>query len=181
MRPCASSTRSASRTVTRLTPKRAQRSRSLGRRSPGFSRPSRNSSRIWSTMTWETRPTLTGLKRSAWLASSAGAFGRVAIGGPFLGAAVVGHVSHQCGAFGPTIPVVRGDEVDEIRRTVALGCRILANRGLSDDVLGHISMRIDHDHMLVRCRGPQERGLLFTEPDDIRLVSFDGEVDLPDG
>ena len=33
-----------------------------------------------------------------------------------------------------------------------------------------MSVRVDERSMLVRCRGPRERGLLFTEPEDIRLV-----------
>ncbi len=42
-----------------------------------------------------------------------------------------------------------------LRRTVALACRILAYRGLAEDVLGHVSVRVGADRMLVRCRGPQ--------------------------
>src|SRR5690606_19053910 len=63
-RPVASSTRRASRTVTRLTPYRSHRSRSLGSLSPAVSCPERISRRIWSTMTSEMRPTLTLLSRS---------------------------------------------------------------------------------------------------------------------
>jgi len=57
---------------------------------------------------------------------------------------------------------------------VALGCRILAARGLVDGVLGHISARVGPASLLVRCRGPQERGVARTRPDDIRLVDLDG-------
>ncbi len=35
--------------------------------------------------------------------------------------------------------------------------------------------------LLVRCRGPRERGLLFTTPDDVHLVGLDGASDLPAG
>jgi ribulose-5-phosphate 4-epimerase/fuculose-1-phosphate aldolase len=73
------------------------------------------------------------------------------------------------------------DHGHELRRTVALACRILAHRGLAEDVLGHVSVRVDDDRMLVRCRGPRERGLLFTEPEDVRLVGYDGDGDLPPG
>ena len=65
-------------------------------------------------------------------------------------------------------------QFDELRREVALGCRVLAGRGLSDGFLGHISLRVDADQLLVRCRGPRERGLAFTESDDVQLLSFDG-------
>jgi 3,4-dihydroxyphthalate decarboxylase len=67
-------------------------------------------------------------------------------------------------------------ELSGARREIARACRVLAHRGLVDDVLGHVSARVDGRGMLVRCRGAHERGLRFTDPDDIRLVSFDGEV-----
>ncbi|MET7398234.1 class II aldolase/adducin family protein [Dactylosporangium sp. NPDC005572] len=67
------------------------------------------------------------------------------------------------------------------RRTVALGCRILANAGLAEDVLGHVSVRTAPDRMLVRCRGPREEGLLFTVDADVHEVDLDGRGDLPEG
>jgi 3,4-dihydroxyphthalate decarboxylase len=69
---------------------------------------------------------------------------------------------------------VSADPLRPLRETVALGCRILAARGLVDGVLGHVSARVGPDSLLVRCRGPQERGVARTEPDDIRLVDLDG-------
>jgi ribulose-5-phosphate 4-epimerase/fuculose-1-phosphate aldolase len=35
--------------------------------------------------------------------------------------------------------------------------------------------------MLIRCRGPQERGLLFTDPEDVHVVGLDGSSALPPG
>jgi ribulose-5-phosphate 4-epimerase/fuculose-1-phosphate aldolase len=64
---------------------------------------------------------------------------------------------------------------------VATACRIIAQAGLVEDVLGHVSARAGPDHLLVRCRGPQERGLAFTTVDDVRLVAFDGDSDPGDG
>lgn len=55
-----------------------------------------------------------------------------------------------------------------------MACRVLANRGLADGVLGHISLLVDENALLIRCRGPRERGLAFTEAEDIRLVDLDG-------
>lgn len=66
--------------------------------------------------------------------------------------------------------------LDRLRTDVADACRILAVEGLVDGILGHVSARVDGDTMLVRCRGPRERGLLFTEPSDVRLVDFDGNA-----
>jgi 3,4-dihydroxyphthalate decarboxylase len=55
---------------------------------------------------------------------------------------------------------------------VATACRILAHAGLSEDVLGHVSIRLDDDTILVRARGPSESGLLFTSPDDVVACSI---------
>jgi ribulose-5-phosphate 4-epimerase/fuculose-1-phosphate aldolase len=71
------------------------------------------------------------------------------------------------------------EDLDAIRQDVADACRVMAARGIADGVLGHVSVRVDDEHMLIRCRGPRERGLAFTVPDDIRLVDLDGYGDLP--
>ena len=64
----------------------------------------------------------------------------------------------------------------ELRGTVALACRILAAAGLVREITGHVSARIPgSDEMLIRCRGQEESGLLFTVPEDIRRVSYDGK------
>lgn len=70
--------------------------------------------------------------------------------------------------------------MQELRREVALACRVLARAGLAADVLGHVSVRVEGG-LLVRCRGPAESGLLFTTADDIHLVGPDGEAELPGG
>jgi 3,4-dihydroxyphthalate decarboxylase len=72
-------------------------------------------------------------------------------------------------------------DLDGLRTDIADACRVLAARGLADGILGHISVRVDEEHLLVRCRGPRERGLAFTEPDDIRLVDLNGHGDLAGG
>lgn len=72
-------------------------------------------------------------------------------------------------------------QVTQARREIAEACRVLAFSGLAPDVLGHISLRVGSDELLVRCRGPHEQGLLFTTPDDIHLVRFDGRNELPPG
>ena len=74
------------------------------------------------------------------------------------------------------------EELARLRGTVAQACRILAMEGLVEGVLGHVSARVDGVRMLLRCRGPAERGLAFTSADDVRLVDFDGHGDeLDDG
>ncbi|GAA1208889.1 hypothetical protein GCM10009608_51190 [Pseudonocardia alaniniphila] len=72
-------------------------------------------------------------------------------------------------------------DLEAVRHDIADACRVMAARGLADGVLGHVSVRVDSEHLLVRCRGPRERGLAFTEPADVRLVNLDGEGDLDGG
>ena len=69
----------------------------------------------------------------------------------------------------------RAEMWDE-RVAVARACRVLAHRGVVEDVLGHVSLRVDGDRALLRCRGPLEHGLRFTTPADVRLVDFDGAI-----
>lgn len=71
-----------------------------------------------------------------------------------------------------------GGDVDlgAVRWELATACRVLALRGLVDDVLGHVSQRLPDGNVAVRCRGPNERGLRFTQPADIRVVTLGGEL-----
>jgi ribulose-5-phosphate 4-epimerase/fuculose-1-phosphate aldolase len=64
--------------------------------------------------------------------------------------------------------------LNEQRALVAQGCRVAAARGLVDGILGHLSLRVDDDHLLVRCRSDADTGVAFTRPSDIRLIKFDG-------
>jgi 3,4-dihydroxyphthalate decarboxylase len=76
----------------------------------------------------------------------------------------------------PRTPI-GSDDIERLRCEVATGCRVLAHRGLVENVLGHISVRVDDRRALVRCRGPEEAGLRLTTPDDVRLVDLGtGEV-----
>jgi 3,4-dihydroxyphthalate decarboxylase len=65
------------------------------------------------------------------------------------------------------------------RALVAAACRVLVARGLADGLLGHVSLRVDDDHLLVRCRGPEESGLGRTLTADVRLLTFDGREAAP--
>jgi 3,4-dihydroxyphthalate decarboxylase len=62
----------------------------------------------------------------------------------------------------------------EERQLIADACRVLAARGLAAGFLGHVSLRVDAERLLIRCRGPQERGLAWTTADDVHLVTLDG-------
>jgi ribulose-5-phosphate 4-epimerase/fuculose-1-phosphate aldolase len=68
------------------------------------------------------------------------------------------------------------DRLDQQRALVAQGCRVAAARGLVDGILGHLSLRVDDDHLLVRCRSDTDTGVAFTRPSDIRLIEFDGSA-----
>jgi ribulose-5-phosphate 4-epimerase/fuculose-1-phosphate aldolase len=62
----------------------------------------------------------------------------------------------------------------DIRERVATACRILGVEGLVEGVLGHVSARGPDGEILVRCRGPEERGLARTVAADVRAVGLDG-------
>jgi ribulose-5-phosphate 4-epimerase/fuculose-1-phosphate aldolase len=64
--------------------------------------------------------------------------------------------------------------LDQQRELVAQGCRVAAARGLVDGVLGHLSLRVDDERLLIRCRSDTDTGVAFTRPSDVRLVMFDG-------
>jgi len=65
------------------------------------------------------------------------------------------------------------------RQLVSDACRVLAGRGLAEGYLGHVSLRVDEQRMLIRCRGAQERGLRWTTPADVHLVTWNGEPGQP--
>lgn len=64
--------------------------------------------------------------------------------------------------------------LDEQRALVAEGCRVAAARGLVDGILGHLSLRVDDERLLIRCRSDTDAGVAYTRPSDIRLITFDG-------
>lgn len=69
--------------------------------------------------------------------------------------------------------------IDELKEKVAQSCQILAMEGLVEGILGHVSVKIGDNRMLIRCRGPEEKGLLYTTTADIKEVDFDGNgIDL---
>ena len=65
------------------------------------------------------------------------------------------------------------------RALLAEACRVAASRHLVDGILGHISLRVDDERLLIRCRSDTDPGVAFTEPDDIRLVRLDGTAAAP--
>lgn len=65
-------------------------------------------------------------------------------------------------------------ELDQRRVEVAQACRVLAAEGLVSDILGHVSVRVGADRMLIRSRSPEDPGLLLSRPQDVVLTDFDG-------
>jgi ribulose-5-phosphate 4-epimerase/fuculose-1-phosphate aldolase len=68
-------------------------------------------------------------------------------------------------------------EIQEDRNRVAVACRILGMLELSTPIQGHVSCRLPgEDKCLIRARGPQETGLLYTTPNEVLIVDFDGQI-----
>jgi len=62
----------------------------------------------------------------------------------------------------------------EQAETIATACRLLAYLGLVRETTGHVSARVDNEYMLIRCRGSQEAGLVFTAAEAVQKVRFEG-------
>lgn len=63
--------------------------------------------------------------------------------------------------------------LDDLRQKVAVAIRILAMRECVTDILGHVSARISGtSEMFIRCRGGNERGLIYTDVQQIRRIDF---------
>lgn len=71
------------------------------------------------------------------------------------------------------------DPLPNQRALVAQACRVAAARGLVDGILGHLSLRIDDQHLLIRCRSDTDTGVAFTRPSDVRLVTLGGKAATP--
>src|SRR5258706_1167387 len=68
-----------------------------------------------------------------------------------------------------------GQSDAQLAKNVALSCRILAKLGQFKETTGHVSARSQNGvSMLIRGRGKQESGLLFTKPGDVVAAGFDG-------
>jgi ribulose-5-phosphate 4-epimerase/fuculose-1-phosphate aldolase len=68
-----------------------------------------------------------------------------------------------------------GDNVESVEETIATACRILGFMGLVRETTGHVSARLDDGRMLIRCRGKDEAGVIFTNAEAVRSVDFDGK------
>lgn len=65
---------------------------------------------------------------------------------------------------------------EELRYKVAVSCRILGMLGMVNESTGHVSARVPgSDEMLIRCRGGNEEGIMFTGLHNVRRTDFDGQ------
>lgn len=75
----------------------------------------------------------------------------------------------------PELPAQEAD-IDRWRAEVADACRVLAAEGLVSGILGHVSVRVGEDRMLIRARSTADPGLLLSRPQDVVLADFDGNA-----
>ena len=67
--------------------------------------------------------------------------------------------------------------IAQLRKTVALSCRIVGNQGLTRGALGHVSARIPNsDRVLIKGKGVNEEAVEFARERDIITVDLDGRV-----
>jgi ribulose-5-phosphate 4-epimerase/fuculose-1-phosphate aldolase len=67
--------------------------------------------------------------------------------------------------------------VDELRKKVALSCRIVGTQGLTRGMLGHVSARIPGtDRVLIKGKGPDEEAVEFAAERDVITVDLEGRV-----
>jgi ribulose-5-phosphate 4-epimerase/fuculose-1-phosphate aldolase len=73
--------------------------------------------------------------------------------------------------------MTKTQKVNELRKKVALACRILGNRGVTKGSFGHVSARIPGtDRILIKSKGPDEAALEFAAERDIITIDLHGKV-----
>jgi len=67
--------------------------------------------------------------------------------------------------------------VADLRKKVALSCRIVGTQGLTRGMLGHVSARIPGtDRVLIKGKGPDEEAVEFAAERDVITVDLEGRV-----
>ena len=65
------------------------------------------------------------------------------------------------------------NSLGQLRQKIAVAMRILALQECVTDIMGHVSARIPGtSEMFIRCHGGNERGLIYTDVQQIRRISF---------
>ena len=66
--------------------------------------------------------------------------------------------------------------VKELRKTVALSCRIIGNRGVTKGSFGNVSARIPGAHkFLIKSKGPNEAAVELATEKDIITIDLEGK------
>jgi ribulose-5-phosphate 4-epimerase/fuculose-1-phosphate aldolase len=67
--------------------------------------------------------------------------------------------------------------VAELKKKIALSCRILGNRGVTMGSFGHVSAKIPGtDKILIKSKGPKEEAVEFAAAKDIITIDLKGNV-----
>src|SRR2546425_5529848 len=79
--------------------------------------------------------------------------------------------------------MTKTENVKELRKRVALSCRIIGNRGVTKGSFGHVSARIPGtDRILIKSKGPDEEALEFATTRDVITIDIEGAVlEAPNG
>lgn len=73
--------------------------------------------------------------------------------------------------------MTKGQAVKELRKKVALSCRMLGSQGVTKGAFGHVSARIPGtDRILIKSKGPDESALEFATERDIITIDLKGSV-----
>src|SRR5713226_5976087 len=68
-------------------------------------------------------------------------------------------------------------QISELRKKIALSCRILGYQGVTRGSFGHVSARIPGtDSILIKSKGPNEAALEFAAEKDIITIDLKGKV-----
>ena len=69
--------------------------------------------------------------------------------------------------------MTKGQIVKDLRKKIALSCRILGNRGVTRGAFGHVSARLPgSDRILIKSKGPEEAALEFAREKDIITIDL---------
>ena len=79
--------------------------------------------------------------------------------------------------------MTKAEIVKQLKKKIALSCRMIGNRGVTKGAFGHVSARIPGtDRILIKSKGPDEEALEFATERDIITIDLNGKVlDAPKG
>lgn len=73
--------------------------------------------------------------------------------------------------------MTKTEKIKELKRKVALSCRMMGSSGVTQGAFGHVSARIPGtDRVLIKSKGPSEAPLEFAREKDIITIDLKGKV-----